>query len=173
MFFVSATVKPVSSPLRAAFARLLRRRECTNAIFWSRHGNTTLSLPGESRKNLKLLYSEWPTERNIFIAVPAVRRKPRRTPTNRVTSYNPEPRLPRFSSIFRVNYFYTIRTSTMNDEKKKSSTRVVGFLFQEKYLHPSKYKRCLAKRTFITILKFVSVRWKLNIRSNTNESTRG
>ena len=27
----------------------------TNAIFWSRHGNTTLSLAGESRKNLKLL----------------------------------------------------------------------------------------------------------------------
>lgn len=54
MFFVSTTVKRSPLSLSLPFSLCLTHQS-TNPIFWSRHGNTTLSLPSESRKNLKLL----------------------------------------------------------------------------------------------------------------------
>lgn len=58
---VAATVAAVNYVFRVNYRETCRLLsivllfECTNVIFWSRHGNTTLSLPAESRQNLKLL----------------------------------------------------------------------------------------------------------------------
>lgn len=57
MFFVSITVKRSPLSLSLPFSLCLTHQS-TNPIFWSRHGNTTLSLPSESRKNLKLLRAQ-------------------------------------------------------------------------------------------------------------------
>lgn len=57
MFFVSTTVKRSPLSLSLPFSLCLTHQS-TNPIFWSRHGNTTLSLPSESRKNLKLLRAQ-------------------------------------------------------------------------------------------------------------------
>lgn len=57
MFFVSTTVKRSPLSLSLLFSLCLTHQS-TNPIFWSRHGNTTLSLPSESRKNLKLLRAQ-------------------------------------------------------------------------------------------------------------------